>query len=48
MFLDKLFKPLRMSAVEIRPQPVASLLQSLSRTENRFAHFGTSQRDGEM
>jgi cephalosporin hydroxylase len=48
VFFDKLFKPLRMSAVEIKPQPVASLLQYLSRTENRFAHFGTSQRDGEM
>ena len=27
VFLDKLFMPLRMSAVEISPQPVASLLQ---------------------
>jgi predicted O-methyltransferase YrrM len=47
VFLDKLFKPRRMSAVEIRPQPVAPLLQYLSRTENRFVHFGTSQCDGE-
>ncbi|HEX9425472.1 MAG TPA: CmcI family methyltransferase [Pyrinomonadaceae bacterium] len=48
VFLDKLFNPRRMSAVEIRSQPVAPLLQYLSRTENRFVHFATSQRDGEM
>jgi predicted O-methyltransferase YrrM len=48
VFLDKLFKPRRMSAVDIRPQPVAPLLHYLSRTDNRFVHFGTSQRDGEM
>jgi len=48
VFLDKLFKPRRMSAVEISPQPVAPLLQYLSRTENRFVHFGTSQCDGEI
>jgi predicted O-methyltransferase YrrM len=48
VFLDKLFKPRRMSAVEISPEPVAPLLQYLSRTENRFVHFATSQRDGEM
>jgi predicted O-methyltransferase YrrM len=47
VFLDKLFKPRRMSAVEISPKPVAPLLQYLSRTENRFVHFATSQRDGE-
>ena len=50
VFLDKLFKPLRMSAVEIRPQPVASLLQYLSRTENRFAplwYIATRRRDVE-
>jgi predicted O-methyltransferase YrrM len=48
VFLDKLFKPSRMSAVEISPKPVAPLLEYLSRTENRFVHFATSQRDGEM
>lgn len=47
VFLDKLFKPSRMSAVEIGSNPVAPLLDYLSRTENRFAHFGTSQCDGE-
>jgi predicted O-methyltransferase YrrM len=48
VFLDKLFKPRRMSAVEISPRPVAPLLQYLSNTENRFVHFATSQRDSEM
>jgi hypothetical protein len=48
VLVDKLFKPRRMSAVEISPKPVAPLLHYLSRTENRFVHFGTSQRDGEM
>lgn len=47
VFLDKLFKPRRVSAVEISPKPVAPLLDYLSRTENRFVHFATSQRDGE-
>lgn len=45
VFLDKLFKPRRMSAVEISPEPVAPLLDYLSRTKNRFAHFATSQCD---
>jgi len=47
VFLDKLFKPRRMSAVEISPKPVAPLLDYLSRTENRSVHFGTSQCDGD-
>jgi hypothetical protein len=47
VFLDKLFKHRRMSAVEIRPKPVAPLLDYLSRTENRSVHFGTSQCDGD-
>jgi predicted O-methyltransferase YrrM len=47
VFMDKLFKPRRMSAVEISPKPVAPLLQYLSRTEDRFVHFATSQRDSE-
>jgi predicted O-methyltransferase YrrM len=48
VFLDKLFKPRRMSAVEISAKPVRPLLEYLSRTENRFAHFATSQSDGEI
>ena len=47
IFLDKLFKPRRMSAVEINPKPVQPLLDYLSRTENRSVHFGTSQCDGD-
>ena len=34
--LDKLFKPNRMSAVEISSNPVAPLLDYVSRTKNRF------------
>ena len=48
VFLDKLFKPRRMSAVEISQRPVEPLLQYISRTENRFVHLGTSQCDGEI
>ena len=48
VFLDKLFNPRRMSAVEINPKPVPPLLQYVSGTENRFVHFATSQHDGEM
>jgi predicted O-methyltransferase YrrM len=47
VFLDKLFKPRRMSAVEISPKPVEPLLEYISRNENRFVHFATSQCDGE-
>jgi predicted O-methyltransferase YrrM len=48
VFLDKLFNPRRMSAVEISPKPLGPFLDYISRTQNRFAHFGASQRDGEM
>jgi cephalosporin hydroxylase len=47
VFLDKLFKPRRMSAVDMWPKPVEPLLQYLSRSENRFVHFATPQHDGE-
>jgi len=47
VFLDKLFKPQRMSAVDIRRKPVEPLLDYVSHSENRFVHFGTSQCDGE-
>src|SRR5437763_6136235 len=48
VFLGKLFKPRRMCAVDIRPQPVEPLLHDVSRNENRFVHFGTSQLAGEV
>src|SRR5882724_2974919 len=47
VFLDKLFKPRRMSAIEISPKPLAPLLDYLSRTVDRFVHFATSQCDGD-
>jgi predicted O-methyltransferase YrrM len=47
VFLDKLFKPQRMTAVDIRQKPVEPLLDYVSHSENRFVHFGTSQCDGE-
>src|SRR5438270_7826433 len=48
VFLDKLFKPRRMSAVKIGPQPVALLLRYVAGMENRFVHFSTSQCDREI
>jgi cephalosporin hydroxylase len=45
VLLDKLFSPRRMSAVDIRPQPVAPLLQYVADKEGRFVHFSTSQSD---
>lgn len=48
VLLDKLFKPRRMSAVEISPQPVAPLLRYVAAMEGRFVHFSTSQCDREI
>src|SRR5205809_7074350 len=45
VLLDKLFKPRRMSAVEINQQPVAPLLRYVTATAGRFVHFSTSQSD---
>src|SRR5262249_59789638 len=47
VFLDKLFKPRRMSAVDISSTPIIPLLDYVSRTKDRFVHFGTSQCDGD-
>jgi predicted O-methyltransferase YrrM len=47
VFLDKLFKPRRMSAIDIREKPVQPLVDYVARSDNRFVHFGTSQCDGE-
>ena len=47
VFLDKLFKPRRISAVDIRQKPVEPLLDYVSHNENRFVHFGASQCDGD-
>jgi predicted O-methyltransferase YrrM len=48
VLLDKLFKPRRMSAVEISPQPVEPLLRYIAAMEGRFVHFSTSQCDREI
>ena len=48
VFLDKLFRPRRMSAVEISPQPVAPLLRYVAAVKDRFVHFATSQCDREI
>src|SRR5207237_2832831 len=45
VLLDKLFKPERMSAIDINPEPVAPLLSYCAGLPNRFAHFATSQSD---
>jgi predicted O-methyltransferase YrrM len=46
-FLDKLFKPQRMSAVDIRAKPVAPLLHYIANRPSRFVHFSTRQSNGE-
>lgn len=48
VFLDKLFKPRRMSGVDISPKSVASLLRYVADLEDRFVHFATSQCDREI
>lgn len=45
VFFDKLFKPSRMSAIDLRQQPVDVLLSYVKREPNRHVHFGTSQSD---
>ncbi len=45
VLIDKIFKPERMSAVEIDAEPVAPLMDYLKRTPGRNVHFGTSQGD---
>src|SRR2546429_5215939 len=45
VFLDKLFKPRRMSGVDISPKPVASLLRYVADMKDRFVHFAASPSD---
>src|SRR6266568_9368127 len=47
VLLDKLFKPQRMSAVDIRREPVAPLCHYVADKDGRFVHFSTSQSDPE-
>jgi predicted O-methyltransferase YrrM len=48
VLLDKLFKPRRMSAVDISREPVEALCHYVADKEDRFVHFSTSQSDGEV
>jgi len=48
VLLDKLFKPRRMSAVDISREPVAALCHYVADKEDRFVHFSTSQSDREV
>lgn len=45
VLLDKLFKPSRMSAVDISGAPIAPLMEYIRKTPGRHAHFGVSQSD---
>ena len=47
VLLDKLFRPRRMSAVDISREPVAALCHYIADKESRFVHFSTSQSDRE-
>lgn len=48
VLLDKLFKPRRMAGVDISRDPVEALCHYVADKEGRFAHFSTSQSDGEV
>jgi hypothetical protein len=48
VLLDKLFKPRRMSAVEISRGPVETLSRYIGNQEGRFVHFSASQSDEEV
>jgi len=45
VFLDKLFKPRRISAIDLSRQPVEPLCHYVAGKEDRFVHFSTSQSD---
>jgi len=45
VFLDKLFKPKKMSAVDLRETPVDALVDYTKRRDARHVHFRTSQND---
>jgi predicted O-methyltransferase YrrM len=48
VLLDKLFKPARMSAVDISPNLVGALCQYVADKQARFVHFSTSQSNAEV
>lgn len=45
VLLDKLFKPGRISALDISPEPVEALCRYVVNKRDRFVHFSTSQSD---
>lgn len=47
VFLDKMFAPERMSAIEISKVPVQPLVDHVAATPGRSVHFGTSQADAD-
>jgi predicted O-methyltransferase YrrM len=48
VLLNKLFKPRRMSAVDISRDPVEALCHYVADKEGRFVHFSTSQSDHDV
>lgn len=44
-FLDQLFRPERMSALDLSPTPIDALSQYISKREGRNARYGVSQTD---
>lgn len=48
VLLDKLFKPRRMSAVDVSRDPVQALCRYVDAKKDRFLHFSTSQSDREV
>ncbi|HZR64399.1 MAG TPA: class I SAM-dependent methyltransferase [Terriglobales bacterium] len=48
VLLDKLFKPSRMSAVDISPNPIEALCHYVEGKQDRFLHFSTSQSNREV
>jgi predicted O-methyltransferase YrrM len=45
VFLDKLFSPTRMSAIELSAKPITPFMDYIAARTNRNAHFGISQTD---
>jgi hypothetical protein len=45
VFLDKLFSPKRMSALDLSDDPIEPLVSYVAARKNRHAHFATSQSD---
>jgi predicted O-methyltransferase YrrM len=48
VLLDKLFRPSRMSAVDMSPNPIDALCHYVEGKQDRFLHFSTSQSNREV